>query len=245
MAGIDVKGVFKDNAKLFLSILGILILTFYIGVFGGPTLNVDLPSADNSYGPAVNSDNSEENVVTAINNGNANKYTSPPSYSLKSGVDYTAEIRTSLGLIEVDLYEGYTPNTVNSFVFLANERFYDGTSFHKIIQNFIIQGGDPQGDGFGSPGYTFADEIKPDIRVKAYSLAMANNGANSNGSQFFIVSRTANTASLDGLYTVFGEVTDGFTVVDAIETATVKADAPNQFMPYSPVHIVSIRVVEK
>jgi len=245
MSGIDIKGMFQDNSKLFLSIFGILLLTFYIGVYGGPTLNLDLPSIDNSGGTAITTNPSSQNTVEAINNGKSNIYTSAPSYSLKSGTDYKAEINTSLGLITVDLYEGYTSNTVNSFVFLANNRFYDGTSFHRIIQNFIIQGGDPQGDGFGGPGYTFADEIKSDIRIKAYSLVMANTGLNTNGSQFFIVSSKANLASLDGLYTVFGEVTNGFNVVDDIENVAVKSDDPNRFMPFSPVHIVSIRIIEK
>jgi len=245
MAGIDIKGMFKDNSKLFLSILGILILTFYIGVYGGPTLDLGFSSVNNNDGTAISIDNSTTGAVTAINNGKANIYTGVPSYSLENSVDYQAQISTSLGMITVDLYEKYTPNTVNSFVFLANNRFYDGTSFHRIIKNFIIQGGDPQGDGYGGPGYTFADEIRSDIRVKAYSLAMANVGMNTNGSQFFIVSSNANLADLDGLYTIFGEVIDGFNVVDSIENVSVKLDSPNQFMPFSPINIVSVRIIEK
>lgn len=243
MASIDIKGVFKDNAKLFLSIGGILLITLYIGITGGPGLNLDLPGIESTGNNSVNTNVSNNGGVQAVNNGKANSYTSAPTYTLENGVDYSARINTSLGSITVDLYETQTPYTVNNFVFLANDDFYNGTSFHKVIQNFIIQGGDPQGDGFGGPGYYIQDEIRPDIRFKSYSLAMANGGANTNGSQFFIVASGANTVSLDGMYTVFGEVTDGFNVVDAIEKVSVKQDTPNQYMPLSPVYIYSVDVI--
>lgn len=245
MASIDIKGVFKDNAKLFLSIGGILLITFYIGINGGPGLDLELSGLNNSdtIGPSTNGNSTGS--VTAVNNGKANKYASAPQNTLKSGVDYKARIATSSGVITIDLYETQTPYTVNNFVFLANDAFYNGTSFHKVIQNFIIQGGDPQGDGFGGPGYYVQDEIRPDIRVNPYSVAMANGGANTNGSQFFIVASGANTTSLEGLYTVFGEVTDGFDVVQDIEKVNVKPDAPNQYMPLTPVYINSITIVEE
>lgn len=246
MAGIDFKAIFQDNAKLFLSILGILALSLYIGINGGAGLSLNLPGINTGGNlPAVNDNDGNTTTVRAINNGKSNFYTNAPAYQLQSNVDYQAEISTSLGLFTVDLYEQLTPNTVNNFVFLSQNGFYSGTSFHKIIQNFIIQGGDPQGDGFGGPGYVFADEIRPDVRFKPYSIAMANGGANTNGSQFFIVSKSANTSTLNSMYTVFGEVVSGQNVVDAIESVSVKPSTPNQYMPFTPVMINSIRVVQK
>jgi len=133
----------------------------------------------------------------------------------------SATLHTNHGAIEVELFEDDAPKTVANFVKLAEDGFYDGVIFHRIIPDFMIQGGDPTGTGTGGPGYQFEDEIN-DHKVVRGALAMANAGPNTNGSQFFIVTTDA-APWLDGKHTVFGRVTSGMDVVDAIEA--VEADA--------------------
>jgi peptidyl-prolyl cis-trans isomerase B (cyclophilin B) len=127
----------------------------------------------------------------------------------------TAQMNTSHGAIAFELFDEDAPETVAKFRKLADDNFYDGVIFHRIISGFMIQGGDPEGTGRGGPGYTFGDEFNQHKVVRG-ALAMANAGPNTNGSQFFIV--TADAAPwLDGKHTVFGQVTDGMDTVDAIE----------------------------
>jgi cyclophilin family peptidyl-prolyl cis-trans isomerase len=138
---------------------------------------------------------------------------------------YTAVITTSAGEIRVELWAADAPQTVGNFVGLAEQGFYDGTVFHRVIRDFMIQGGDPQGTGRGGPGYTFADEINTHKLVRG-TLAMANAGPSTNGSQFFIVTAEA-TPWLDGHHTAFGRVVGGQDVVDAIGTTrTGRGDRP-------------------
>ena len=125
-----------------------------------------------------------------------------------------ATLHTNHGSIEVELYAEDAPTTVGNFLKLAADGFYDGVVFHRVIPDFMIQGGDPTGTGTGGPGYQFEDEIN-DHRVERGALAMANAGPNTNGSQFFIVTTEA-APWLDGKHTVFGRVTGGMDVVDAI-----------------------------
>jgi cyclophilin family peptidyl-prolyl cis-trans isomerase len=136
-----------------------------------------------------------------------------------------ATLQTSAGPIGIDLFDGQAPKTVENFRKLAGDGFYDGLIFHRVIPDFMIQGGCPEGTGTGGPGYTFEDEIN-DNKIERGVLAMANAGPNTNGSQFFIV--TADVAPwLDGKHTVFGRVTDGMETVDAIEAAeTDTSDRP-------------------
>ena len=138
-----------------------------------------------------------------------------------------ATLHTNHGPIGIELFEGDAPKTVENFRTLAGKGFYDGVIFHRVIPDFLIQGGDPTGTGSGGPGYTFADEAN-DRRVVRGALAMANAGPNTNGSQFFIV--TAEACSwLDGKHTVFGEVTSGMDVVDAISALDTDArDRPRE-----------------
>jgi peptidyl-prolyl cis-trans isomerase B (cyclophilin B) len=132
-----------------------------------------------------------------------------------------ATLHTSHGPIEVELHDADAPKTVENFTKLAGDGFYDGVVFHRVIEDFMIQGGDPTGTGSGGPGYTFEDEIN-EHKVVRGALAMANAGPNTNGSQFFIV--TADAAPwLDGKHTVFGRVTSGMEVVDTIETVPTDA----------------------
>jgi peptidyl-prolyl cis-trans isomerase B (cyclophilin B) len=129
---------------------------------------------------------------------------------------YTATFTTSRGEIVCELFAKDAPNTVNNFVFLAGEKFYDGTIFHRVIPDFMIQGGDPTGTGRGDAGYKFADECKGNPNKHAVgSLSMANAGPNTNGSQFFITHVVTNW--LDGKHTVFGKVLKGQEVVNAVQ----------------------------
>ncbi len=146
----------------------------------------------------------------------------------------TATMRTSHGDLTLELYDEDAPKTVENFKKLASDGFYDGVTFHRIIRDFMIQGGDPTGTGSGGPGYTFEDEINEHKIVRG-ALAMANAGPNTNGSQFFIVT-TGEAPWLDGKHTVFGRITDGMDVVDAIEG--VDTDARDK--PRTPVTIDAI-----
>jgi len=144
------------------------------------------------------------------------QYPSPPAVSIDVSKKYGARMETSRGTIVVDLFPSEAPKTVNNFVFLAREGFYDGTVFHRVIPNFMIQGGDPTGTGRGGPGYRFEDELKSNPhKHQAGSLSMANAGPNTNGSQFFITH--VKTEWLDGKHTVFGQVRSGQDVVGSIK----------------------------
>jgi peptidyl-prolyl cis-trans isomerase B (cyclophilin B) len=148
----------------------------------------------------------------------------------------TAKMHTTQGTIEIELFDEDAPKTVENFKKLARENFYDGVIFHRIIRDFMIQGGDPQGTGTGGPGYTFEDEINQHKVVRG-ALAMANAGPNTNGSQFFIVT-TGAAPWLDGKHTVFGQVTGGMETVDAIEA--LPTDAGDR--PVEPPQIESIEL---
>lgn len=146
----------------------------------------------------------------------SNQYSAPPPISIDPNKKYTATFNTSRGEIVCDLFAKDKPMTVNNFVFLAREKFYDNTTFHRVIANFMIQGGDPTASGRGGPGYRFEDEIKGRTNQhKVGSLSMANAGPNTNGSQFFITHVV--TDYLDPKHTVFGQVTKGQDVVDAVK----------------------------
>ena len=135
-------------------------------------------------------------------------------------------MHTNHGAIELELFDEDAPKTVENFRKLATDGFYDGVIFHRVIKDFMIQGGDPTGTGTGGPGYTFEDEFN-DHKVERGALAMANAGPNTNGSQFFIVTTDA-APWLDGKHTVFGRVTGGMDAVDSIEgTETDAADKPS------------------
>jgi peptidyl-prolyl cis-trans isomerase B (cyclophilin B) len=143
-------------------------------------------------------------------------YSTPPPVTIDTNKSYTATFDTDRGTVVCELYAKDAPETVNNFVFLAREGFYDGTTFHRVLADFMIQGGDPTGTGRGGPGYKFADELKNNPRRHAVgSLSMANAGPNTNGSQFFITHVV--TQWLDGKHTVFGQVTQGQDVVNAVQ----------------------------
>jgi peptidyl-prolyl cis-trans isomerase B (cyclophilin B) len=143
------------------------------------------------------------------------QWKTPPAMEIDPNKTYTATIETSKGNIVIDLYPKHAPKTVNNFVFLARQGFYDGIKFHRVISNFMVQGGDPTGTGAGGPGYKFEDETRGNpLTHETGVLSMANAGANTNGSQFFITHSPQ--PHLNGKHTVFGKVREGQDVVNAI-----------------------------
>jgi cyclophilin family peptidyl-prolyl cis-trans isomerase len=154
------------------------------------------------------------------------KYSVPPKMQIDPSKKYTAKIKTDNGDITITLHADKVPNTVNNFVFLAKEGFYDNVIFHRVIHDFMAQGGDPTGTGRGGPGYQFNDEFHPDLRHnKPGILSMANAGPNTNGSQFFITH--VPTPHLDNRHSVFGEVIDGMDVVLSIpDRDPMKVNSP-------------------
>ncbi len=143
------------------------------------------------------------------------QWNTAPAMQIDTDKTYTATIETERGNIVLDLYPEHAPKTVNNFVFLAQQGFYDGVKFHRVIANFMVQGGDPTGSGRGGPGYKFQDELSTNpLRHGTGVISMANAGPNTNGSQFFITH--APQPHLDGKHTVFGKVVEGQDVVDAI-----------------------------
>jgi len=144
------------------------------------------------------------------------QYSAPPAQTIDTSKAHTATFETTRGTIVVELHVKDAPQTVNNFVFLAKEGFYDGTIFHRVIPDFMVQGGDPTGTGRGGPGYRFDDEVKNNPNKHSRGvLSMANSGPGTNGSQFFITH--VETPWLDGKHTVFGKVLSGQDVVDAVQ----------------------------
>jgi peptidyl-prolyl cis-trans isomerase B (cyclophilin B) len=145
----------------------------------------------------------------------AKQYDAPPPMVIDTAKRYLATISTDLGDIVIELFADKAPVTVNNFVFLARDGYYDGVTFHRVIKDFMAPGGDPTGSGAGGPGYRFADEFHPALRHDGPGvLSMANAGPGTNGSQFFITH--GRTPHLDGRHTVFGKVIEGMDVVLAI-----------------------------
>lgn len=170
----------------------------------------------------------------------AQQWTKPPQMEIDANGQYTANLQTSAGTITAELFAQEAPNTVNNFVFLARQGFYNGVIFHRTINGFMIQTGDPTGTGRGGPGYKFRDE-KVSRRYTRGILAMANAGPNTNGSQFFIVHGA--DVGLPPSYTIFGQVTDGLDVLDAIATAPTKPGGEGS-TPVNPARIESVTINE-
>lgn len=209
-----VADVIKDNKTLFLALTGLVIVVLVMAFsdIGGGMIGLDTSKK---------------------------KYDSPPKMELVENKDYQAGIVTNYGTIKVDLFEKLTPINVNNFVFLAEDKFYDGLTFYKVIPNFIIQGGDPSGKGDGTAGYYVKDEIVSSLTFKPYVLAMARDeNKDTNSCQFFITLKGGDFSSLNGKYTIIGEVISGQDVVDAI--SKVKIDSKT----YKPEKNVQIKAVE-
>jgi len=165
------------------------------------------------------------------------KFTSPPEMGIDPTKRYTATMETSMGTIVISLDPINAPKTTNNFVFLALNHYYDGIIFHRIIKGFVCQGGDPQGSGMGGPGYRFEDELPKPGKYAIGSLAMANAGPNTNGSQFFIISGQSG-CTLPPLYSLFGQVVKGFDVVEKMQN--VETDGRDR--PRTDVVINSVTI---
>lgn len=165
-----------------------------------------------------------------------------PSMEVDINKKYSAILQTTQGPITIDLFADKTPVTTNNFISLSRKHFYDGTTFHRVIQGFMIQGGDPQGDGTGGPGYRFDDEPFTGDYTRGI-VAMANAGPNTNGSQFFIMH--ANFA-LQKNYVIFGQVSDGMDVVDAIASSPVMQGVHGEHSkPVHPTVVTSVEIQER
>ena len=163
------------------------------------------------------------------------QYDAPPALTIDPEKSYTATFKTEKGDIVIELFADKVPNTVNNFVFLAREGFYDDTTFHRVIPDFMAQGGDPTGTGRGGPGYRFADEFHASLRHdKSGILSMANAGPNTNGSQFFITH--VPTPHLDNRHAVFGQVTGG---LDVLMSISIRDPQPGA-APGDAIHTIEI-----
>jgi len=165
-----------------------------------------------------------------------------PEMEINPQKKYQAVLRTTAGEITIDLFADKTPKTVNNFVYLSKNGFYNGTIFHRVIKDFMIQGGDPKGNGTGGPGYKFADEPFEGEYLRG-TVAMANSGPDTNGSQFFIMHQDYN---LPKNYVIFGQVVEGLTTVDQIAEAEVTRSASNEnSKPIEPVKIESVEILSE
>jgi len=172
------------------------------------------------------------------------QWSSPPAMAVDTGKKYTATIKTSLGEMTADLFVKDAPNTVNNFVFLAKEGFYDGVIFHRIIKDFMVQTGDPTGTGRGSAGYRFNDELDGPEKYTKGTLAMANAGPNTQGSQFFIC-HGPGAERLPKNYTIFGRVTGGVETLDKIAGVQVqRGPSGENSTPVDPPKIESVTIKE-
>ena len=174
----------------------------------------------------------------AEEDGAALQWSSPPTIQIDPSKSYEAIFKTEIGDFRVRLFPEQAPLTVNNFVFLARQGYYDNTTFHRVLPGFMAQGGDPTGTGAGGPGYTFDDELDPNLQFdKSGLLAMANRGPDTNGGQFFIT--YAPTPHLNGLHTIFGEVVGGAEVV-----GNLKPRDPLANPDYQGDRLVSIEIIE-
>lgn len=218
-----------NKRKLLPSLLGVALLA--TALVGCGQSNEDTPKKEGS----------------APTETQPKQYAAKPEMKIDKAKEYTATIKTNKGDIKVKLFDDEAPITVNNFVFLAREHFYDGVKFHRVIQDFMIQSGDPTGTGAGGPGYRFEDELPPVKPYKKGILAMANAGKNTNGSQFFIGSGPR----ADGLnnlpnYTVFGEVIEGIETVDKIAAVPVgPGPSGEESKPKEEVKIETVTIEEK
>ena len=225
-------------------VIGLLVALYFFAV-RRPSHDIDPTVEVNVSTPAIESEpQPTEGVVTLqqspVPEPKRMSWTEPPEMTLDADVDYRAVIKTEKGDIDIDLYEAKTPVTVNNFVFLARQGYYDGVIFHRVIPGFMAQTGDPTGTGTGGPGYSFRDEFDPELRHDgAGVVSMANTGRpGTNGSQFFIT--YGPQLHLDDAHTVFGKVVEGMDVVEQL-TAQRPSDDPDA---PSGDRIITIEIIE-
>jgi cyclophilin family peptidyl-prolyl cis-trans isomerase len=215
----------------------------------GPTTTVESPSTTAARKPVTLPPVSQGASIKGDTpcpptDGTAQRTTSfekPPPLCVAVAKTYTAEMQTSKGTMTIDLDVKNATKTVNNFVVLARYKYFDGIAFHRIIPGFVIQGGDPLQNGGGGPGYRFDDELPKPGSYKIGSLAMANSGANTNGSQFFIITGDAGV-SLQPQYSLFGQVTQGLDVVKAIEEVGIPGVEAGK--PSEVVKILTVTIKE-
>jgi cyclophilin family peptidyl-prolyl cis-trans isomerase len=227
---------------------------FMLTTMLGAALVTGLLTGCTNQGQLTNPTKQTDNTGTNTNTGgqqqaqpSGKQYPKAPAMEIDKSKTYTAVIHTNKGDITVNLFADKAPITVNNFVFLSKDHFYDNVKFHRVIKTFMIQTGDPTATGMGGPGYQFQDELPPSKPYAKGIVAMANAGPNTNGSQFFIGSGDQ-VAALNKMpnYTVFGEVTQGLDVVDKIASVPVKAgDSGEVSTPTEDVHMNSIDITEK
>ncbi|MBP1155442.1 MULTISPECIES: peptidylprolyl isomerase [unclassified Paenibacillus] len=185
----------------------------------------------------------------AVNQEQSSKksWSSPPEMKIDPNKSYQATVTTSKGTFTIELFAKDAPKTVNNFVFLSKEGFYNDITFHRIIQSFMVQTGDPLGNGTGGPGYKFEDELNTPHKYGPGIVAMANSGKNTNGSQFFICTGEDSTSlNMQPNYTIFGKVVEGMDVVQNIAATPVKKGSePTPSVPTENVTIQSIAITEK
>ena len=228
----------KKNVYTILAVLVVLAAV----CAGAAGCNKAPASKDTNTNSQTN--NSVDKTSVAQRN---NMYPSPPPMSIDKSKQYNAVVTTSLGTFKIKLLSSDAPVTVNNFVFLAKQGFYNGITFHRIIKDFMIQTGDPLGTGTGGPGYKFADELPNKLSYGPGIVAMANSGSNTNGSQFFICtgeqSKNLNSAPN---YTIFGHVVEGMDVVQKIAAVPVGADARGELSkPANAVLIQEVTITEQ
>lgn len=235
----------KHRQRLVAATVGILVALG--GVGGGLFLlakgGKPKAQASGSPTPSANASPGANCGYTAKQESTGGKSQIPiPTFTIDVNKGYTASVKTSMGTFTVKLLPGDAPCAVNSFVYLAKRHFFDGLTFHRIVKDFVIQGGDPAGNGSGGPGYTFNDELANTLKYEVGSVAMANSGPNTSGSQWFVVTGQQGV-QLPKKYAIFGKVTRGLDVVLAIGRVKTKggtgADAE---MPVKPVYIVKVTI---
>jgi len=244
-------GYFGLGLLAVIAIIGGSIYYFFFWHTPEPTASIDQQSSSLIENQSTNDQSNQAPNITAetdnplVNQVETETKTPPkqydqyPAMTIDQNKQYFATLKTSIGDIKIELFPKEAPLAVNNFVFLSREGFYNGLTFHRIIKDFMIQGGDPLGNGTGGAGYQFKDELN-DKKLIRGSLAMANSGVDTNGSQFFIVT-TESTPWLDGKHTNLGMVAAGMqTVMDISEVATGSGD-----VPIKPVVINKITIEEK
>ena len=224
----------SGNSDLWLAvgivvvIIAALVALYYFGVRNPPAKKAEVPPAETvEAGTPAPEEESNEML----------SWSQPPAIEIDPTKSYTAVMNTTKGSMTIELYADKVPNTVNNFVFLSRQGFYDGIKFHRVISGFMAQSGDPTGTGAGGPGYTFEDEFDDSLRHDDVGiLSMANRGANTNGSQFFIC--FAPQPHLDGKHAVFGKVVEGLDVLESL----MPRDPSNASAPADLIE--SIEIIE-
>ena len=223
--------------KDYLLITVLLIFLFFVGTLSIKKMNKKIDKQTDGQ-LNINYQEKEESMPASLS---ANKKMNQPEMIIDQTKQYQATLHTSAGDITISLNTKETPITANNFLYLAQNKFYDNPIFHRVIDGFMIQGGDPRGDGTGGPGYQFADE-KFTGEYKRGTVAMANSGPNTNGSQFFIMHQDY---GLQPNYVIFGQVVSGLETVDKIATAAVTNSFSGELSkPVEPVTISSITISE-